>query len=192
MGFSTHPNWGDLIRVSKYIDGQLVQQYAASMQQAARIEREQQRLADAAKANDRITRRPTRRNQSTPLRGIYLKPRSDNSRECFGVRIPPTTTSIAKVGAACAWWQSCGILAESLGFEETPTDWLRHVPLVIEGKIRFIHVPEDEIHEYAPYWAHEGRIRAAKLLGKPVPETIYYQGGNSPKKDIFEEAFAMG
>lgn len=173
MGIAQHPNWGQLFRASKYIDGELVQAYARTIEEARELEAELERQKIDADQVAKIRRQPTRRGGSTPLRGIYLMPASKNRRAAFGVRTPPTSTSILKFGAACAWWQSCGILAESLDLEAVPLEWLTHLPLMIEKKIRFIQVGKDEIHEYAPYWAHEGRIRAAELLQKPAIEAIY-------------------
>lgn len=172
MGIAQHPNWGNLVRASKYIDGKLVQRYAATLEEARALEIELSQQKLEADQHAQIQRTPTKRGGSTPLRGIYLIPRSKKGREAFGVRTPATTTSIFKFGAACAWWQSCGVLAESLGLDETPIEWLTHLPLMIEGRIRFISVPEDEIHVYAPYWAHEGRIRGALLLDKEPPRPL--------------------
>lgn len=189
MGIAQHPNWGKLVRASKYIDGKLVQRYAASLDEARQIQSELDQQKDAADQQAQVQRKPTKRGGSTPLRGIYLIPRSKKGREAFGVRHPATTTSIIKFGAACAWWQSCGVMAQALGFDETPSAWLMHLPLMIEGRIRFIEVPEDEIHVYAPYWAHEGRIRAANLLDQEPPAPMAPGEGHRLRSSSSAEAF---
>ena len=83
MGIAHHPNWGNLHRASKYIDGVLVQRYANSLDEAIQIEKDLVAQKAAAEQQALIERKPTKRGGSTPLKGIYYVPDSTTSRQAL-------------------------------------------------------------------------------------------------------------